>query len=140
MVARPPKLIQMDRHADDRGGLIVGQMTDHWDFEVKRIYFVQDFEEGTLRGAHAHKQLQQVMIAISGAVEVTTDDGADGHHTWVLDNPQNALRLYPPVWREIKSLSEDAVFLVLASAPYDAEDYINDYEAFVAYVAEEANR
>lgn len=134
MVAQSPYVLQLPNHRDNRGGLFFGQMPDQWDFEVKRIYFCDDFNDGTTRGGHAHKQLDQVIVCVSGSFDIMTDNGAGERHVWQLGTTGQALRIYSPTWREIISKSDDAIYLCLASECYDAGDYIRDYESFVHYV------
>ena len=133
-LCKPPEFKTLSSHTDERGTLHFGEIENDWDFDIKRIYFSSGFSKDTIRGGHAHKNLQQVLICMSGSFEVLTDNGAGDRKTWLFERPGQALRLHSPVWRELKSLSNDAVFLSLASAPYDADDYIREYDAFLSYV------
>ena len=87
---------------------------------------------GAARGAHAHKQLQQLMIATSGSVHVTMDDGTN-KKTFVLDKPWKGLLVAPGLWRTLDNFSDGAVCMVLASDGYKTEDYIRDYGEFLAF-------
>ena len=84
------------------------------------------------RGAHAHKQLQQLMIATSGSVHVTMDDGTN-KRTFVIDKPWKGLLVAPGLWRTLDDFSGGAVCMVLASEKYDVDDYIRDYQEFLKY-------
>jgi dTDP-4-dehydrorhamnose 3,5-epimerase-like enzyme len=129
-ICKSPERLTLSQYTDERGHLYFGEIDKDWDFAIKRIYFAKDFTKGTLRGGHAHKNLQQIIIVLSGKIEVKTDNGRGQKESWVLEEAGAALRLYPPVWREIISHSDDALFIVLASHPYEAEDYIRHYEDF----------
>lgn len=98
-------------------------------FEVKRIYYLYDIPGGEARGGHSHKKLQQVIVAASGSFDVTIDDGIN-KKTVQLNRPYFGLHLFPGMWRDISNFSSGAICLVLASDPYNAADYIRDYNVF----------
>ncbi len=99
-------------------------------FDIKRVYYLYDVPGGESRGAHAHKSLEQVIIAASGSFDVTIDDGKN-RKTFNLNRPYFGLHLYPGMWRDISNFSSGAICLVLASEKYSAEDYIRDYDLFL---------
>jgi hypothetical protein len=99
-------------------------------FEIARIYYLYDVPEGAIRGGHAHKELQQLIVAAAGSFEVRLDDGIDSRVV-KLDRPNVALRVPRLVWRDLLGFSSGAVCLVLASLPYDEADYIRDYADFI---------
>ena len=101
-------------------------------FDVKRIYYLYDVPGGESRGGHAHKALQQLIIAASGSFTVTLDDG-NVRRTFMLNRPYQALLVKPGIWRTLDDFSSGSVCLVLASEKYDAADYIRSYEEFVEY-------
>lgn len=103
-------------------------------FEIKRVYYSYGAEKETIRGFHAHKTLQQILICAYGTIEVTLDDGNDKIETYILDNPTQGLYVGPSMWRTMKWQQSESVLLVLASEHYDASDYIRDYEEFVKWV------
>ncbi len=124
-------------HGDERGQLIaVEAMSDLIPFEVKRVYYIFDTTPGTVRGNHAHKELGQVLICLSGACTIVCEmpDGARSEHR--LDWPDRALLIEGLVWRQMKDFSKDAVLLVLASEHYSEEDYIRDYDVYRKVVNE----
>lgn len=125
------RIIDIRKYTDNRGYLSVVEGVMDIPFEIKRIYYLYMVPE-TSRGAHAHKQLQQLMIATSGSVHVTMDDGRN-KKTFVLDKPWKGLYVSPGLWRTLDNFSGGAVCLVLASERYDAEDYIRDYQEFLNY-------
>ena len=101
-------------------------------FDVKRVYYLYDIPGGESRGAHAHKELKQLIIAASGSFEVTLDDG-NVKRTFTLNRPYQGLLVVPGIWRELNNFSSGAVCLVMASLPYDEKDYIREYDHFINY-------
>ncbi len=101
-------------------------------FDVKRIYYLYDVPGGESRGAHAHKELQQLIIAASGSFDITLDDGTT-KRTFNLSKPYYGLYLPSGIWREINNFSSGAICLVLASHVYKADDYIRDYEQYLKF-------
>ncbi|MBO6025177.1 MAG: WxcM-like domain-containing protein [Bacteroidales bacterium] len=125
------RMIEIRRFSDNRGYLSVVEGEVDIPFEIKRIYYLYMVPEAS-RGSHAHKQLYQLMIATSGSVHVTLDDGRN-KKTFVLDKPWKGLLVAPGLWRTLDDFSGGAVCLVLANNKYDAEDYIRDYNDFLKY-------
>lgn len=125
------RIIDIRRYSDTRGYLSVVENDLDIPFEIKRVYYLYMVPE-VARGAHAHKQLQQLLIATSGAVDVIMDDGAQKKN-FHLDKPWEGLLIPSGLWRDLENFSSDAVLLCLASEKYDAADYIRDYEKFLAY-------
>ena len=99
-------------------------------FEIKRVYYLFDIPSNATRGGHAHKKLQQVLIAISGSFDVVLNNG-ETHKTVTLNKPDKGLLIENNTWRELENFSSGAVCLVLASNEYDELDYIRDYEEFL---------
>lgn len=125
------RIIDIRRYSDTRGYLSVVENDLDIPFEIKRIYYLY-MVPAVARGAHAHKQLRQLLIATSGAVDVIMDDGAQ-KKTFHLDKPWEGLLIPSGLWRDLENFSSDAVLLCIASEKYDAADYIRDYEEFLAY-------
>jgi hypothetical protein len=101
-------------------------------FEVKRIYYMYDIPGGESRGAHAHKELEQFIIAASGSFDVTIDDGKN-RRTINLNHPSRALHLASGIWRDLSNFSSGSICLVLASHKYDERDYIRLYDDYLKY-------
>lgn len=123
--------VQLPWHGDERGKLIALEaLADLVPFEVKRIYYIFDTTPGTVRGNHAHKDLRQLLVCVSGACTIACEmpDGTKSEHR--LDWPDSGLLIEGLVWRQMKEFSKDAVLLVLASEHYDEADYIRDYNEF----------
>ena len=101
-------------------------------FEIKRIYFLYEVLEGKERGSHAHKDLHQLFIAVSGSFEIEICDSTN-KKSYLLSEPTKALVIPPGIWRNIYNFSPNAVCLVLASELYNESDYIRDYNKFVNF-------
>ena len=102
-------------------------------FEIKRVYYLYDIPSSAKRGGHAHNQLQQVLIAISGSFDVVLKDG-NSNKTITLNKPDKGLLIKYNIWRELENFSSGAVCLVLASDVFDEADYIRDYDVFLESV------
>ena len=130
------KMYDFQKHGDKRGMLVALEEMKDIPFEVKRVYYMYDTVAGVRRGYHAHKALQQILIAIHGSCKIHLDDGNDTAEV-VLDKPYEGLYLSNNVWREMYDFSDDAVLMVLASEYYDENDYIRNYHDFLEFVREE---
>ena len=119
---------------DMRGNLTAREVGQGLPFVPRRYFIVHDVPTKEVRGEHAHRTLHQVLVCIRGSVTVLVDDGAHRQET-VLDSPELALHVPPMVWCVQYKYTPDAALLVLASDPYDAGDYIRDYEQFLREVA-----
>ena len=106
---------------------------DTMPFEIKRVYYLYDIPSSANRGGHAHKELKQVLIAISGSFDVIINDGATQKKI-TLNKPNVGLLINTNIWRELDNFSSGAVCLVLASAVFDENDYIRDYQQFLDYI------
>lgn len=129
-------MIELDKHHSDRkGNITVVQNGDTVPFDVKRVYYLYDVPGGESRGAHAHRELNQLIIAASGSFRVTLDDGCV-KRSFILNRPYQGLYVKSGIWRDLDDFSSGAVCLVLASEVYQAEDYIRDYDEFLNYRTE----
>lgn len=126
-------IIELDKHHSNRkGNISVVENGVTVPFEVKRTYYLYDVPGGEERGAHAHKELHQLIIATSGSFDVTLNDG-NVKRTFTLNRPYQGLYVVSGVWRELNNFSSGSVCLVLASEGYDEKDYIRDYKEFLLY-------
>lgn len=126
-------IVDLDKHHSDRkGNLSVVENGITLPFDVKRVYYIYDVPGGESRGAHAHKELSQLIIAVSGSFKVTLDDG-NAKRTFFLNRPYQGLYVKPGMWRDLEDFSSGAVCMVLASEIYMAEDYIRDYNEFIKF-------
>lgn len=126
-------IIELDKHHSDRkGNLSVVEDNEIVPFDIKRVYYLYDVPGGESRGGHAHKNLWQLIVAVSGSFTVTLDDGKI-KRTFVLNRPNIGLLIVPGIWRTLDDFSSGSVCLVLASEKYDESDYIRDYKVFEDY-------
>ena len=124
-----PQIIKLNVHTDGRGNLAAVESNIDAPFEIKRVYYMYGIPDAQVRGAHAHKELEQLVIAVAGSFEIRLDNGKVATTT-VLDDPAKALYVPKMNWRTLQNFSKDAVCLVLASALYDESDYYRNYEEF----------
>lgn len=125
-------IIHLPRIHNRAGNITVVQNGVEIPFDTQRIYYLYDIPGGEDRGAHAHRKLQQIIIAASGSFDITIDDGRN-KKTFQLNRPFYGLHILPGLWRNISNFSSGAICLVLASLPYDPEDYLRTYESFLTY-------
>lgn len=125
------KIIDLPKISDPRGNLTFIEGTRHIPFEIKRVYYLYDVPGGAERGAHGHRNLQQFVVAMSGAFDVVLDDGFETKKIH-MNRSYYGLYISPMMWRDITNFSSGAVLMVLASEPYDASDYFRDYNQFLA--------
>lgn len=123
-------IVELDKHHSDRkGNLTVVENCETLPFDVKRVYYLYDVPGGESRGSHAHRDLEQLIVAASGSFTVTLDDGKS-KRSFFLNRPYQGLYVKPGLWRDLDDFSSGAVCMVLASEVYQKEDYIRDYEEF----------
>ncbi len=122
-------------HGDERGQLIALEEFKDIPFRIKRVYFMYDTLEGVVRGLHAHKTLEQILVCIHGSCKIKLDNGRETKII-PLEKPYEGLYVPSSMWREMFDFSPDAVLLVFASELYDENDYIRDYGEFKKYIAD----
>ena len=123
------QIIDIPKIHDVRGNLSVVEGTTI-PFEIKRVYYLYDVPSDAERGGHAHKNLQQFLAALSGSFDVVLDDG-NTKKIITLNKPNIGLLIPTGIWRELQNFSSGSVCLVLASAIFDENDYIRDYDHFL---------
>ncbi|WP_373504111.1 FdtA/QdtA family cupin domain-containing protein [Aestuariivirga sp.] len=123
--------MNISSYVDARGNLSVIEVGD-LPFTVRRIYYLHGVPLGATRGEHGHKLLEQLMICMHGSCEVTLNDGQT-QEPFKLSLPSVALYVPPGMWRSLRFVEPDTVCCVLASKPYEKEDYIYDFEDFLAW-------
>lgn len=126
-------VFELPRHHFEAGNLSVAENMKNLPFEIKRVFYIYDIPGGEDRGAHAHKECHQFLIAASGSFEVEVDDGTN-KRTIQLNRPYYGLHIPPGIWAAEKSFSSGAVCLVLASHTYEEADYIRSYENYLEYI------
>ena len=125
-------IIEMPRHKNRAGNISIVENNINVPFEVKRVFYIYDIPGGEDRGAHAHKECHQFLIAASGSFEIEMGDGVN-KRTVVLNRPFYGLHLPPGIWAAEKGFSSGAICLVLASERYQETDYIREYQDFLNY-------
>jgi len=128
---------QFQQHGDDRGQLVSLEEFNDIPFEIKRVYYMYDTGEGVVRGHHAHKSLEQILICIHGSCKILLDNGKGEKKKVYLEKPYEGLYVANNMWREMYDFSPDAVLMCLASEVYNEEDYIRDYDEFLKLIEAE---
>lgn len=124
-------IVELPKFTDPRGHLTYIENGKHIPFDIKRVYYLYDVPDGFERGEHAHKELHQLIIAVSGRFDVVLDDGVS-RKTFHLSQPHRGLYVCPMIWRQLLNFSGGAVCLVLASNLFDESDYFRDYNEFLS--------
>ena len=124
------RLVELPVIKDERGRIIVGEYQAGLPFEAQRFFLIFDVPVGELRGVHAHRECHQLLVCLRGSVTARFDDGTRTGEV-LLDRPSRGLYLPPMIWGGQSNFSADALLLVLASCPYDRQDYIEEYDEFL---------
>ncbi len=127
------KIISLPKISDPRGNLTFIEGSSHIPFDIRRVYYTYDVPGGTDRGGHAHKELHQLIIAMSGSFDVTLDDGRK-KKKYHLNRSYEGLLVCPMIWRDLDNFSSGSVCMVLASNIYEASDYYRDYDEYLNQV------
>lgn len=125
------RVIDLPVVSDPRGDLTFIEGERHVPFAIRRVYYLYNVPVDSERGGHAHRDLEQVIFALSGSFRIKIDDGIMKSEYWLRD-PRKGLYINKLIWREMDSFSQGAVCMVLASLPYDERDYYRDYEDFAS--------
>jgi WxcM-like, C-terminal len=129
----PCRLISLPRVEDGRGNLTFIESGSHIDFEIERVYYLYDVPGGADRGGHAHRTLKQLLVAVSGSFDVIIDQAGE-RERFHLNRAYTGLYIPPMTWREIDNFSGGSVCLALASAHFDEDDYIREYDEYLRAV------
>lgn len=130
MGVRDCRLVDLPKISDPRGNLTFIEGNHHIPFDIQRVYYLYDVPGGAERGGHAHKQLSQLIIAMSGSFDVILDDGVEKKR-FHLNRSYQGLYVCPMIWRELDNFSSGSVCMVLASNRYDEADYFREYGEFM---------
>ncbi|WP_159799742.1 FdtA/QdtA family cupin domain-containing protein [Flavobacterium sp. MK4S-17] len=126
------EIIDIPKVKNNKGNIAVIE-NDVVPFEIKRVYYLYDVPSTARRGGHAHKNLRQLLIALSGSFDVVLKDG-NNKQTITLNKPDKGLLINKGIWRELENFSSGAVCMVIASEVYNEEDYIRSYSEFTEYI------
>lgn len=133
------KLKYFPKIFDNRGNLSFIENMNHIPFEIKRVYWIYDVPGGEVRGGHAYKELEEVIIALSGSFDVALDEGSGREQVFHLNRSYEGLYIPKLTWRQLRHFSTNAVALILASRPYEEDDYIYDYKEFKQLLRKSSN-
>lgn len=125
------KIIDLSKISDPRGNLTYIESDRHIPFAIRRVYYLYDVPAASERGGHAHKELEQLIIPLSGSFDVLIDDG-ENKKRFTLNRPYQGLYICPLIWRELENFSSGSVCLVLASDFYKESDYYRNYMEFLS--------
>lgn len=125
-------VLELDKHHHEKGNISIVENGNEVPFNIKRIYYLYDIPGGEDRGAHAHKELMQLIIAASGSFDIILDDGKV-KRSITLNRPYIGLLVVPGIWRELINFSSGAICMVLASEKYNENDYIRNYNEFLNF-------
>jgi hypothetical protein len=123
------KIIELPKIHDVRGNLTFIEEKNHIPFNIRRVYYLYDIPAGSERGGHAHKELEQLIVAISGSFDVQIDDGKC-KNIFHLNRPYFGLYIPTMIWRDLHNFSSGSVCMVIASNCYSEDDYFRDYREF----------
>lgn len=125
-------IIDLPMLGDDRGQLVAIEGNKQVPFDIKRVYYIYGTGSSVSRGFHAHKELEQMAVCVSGSCEMILDDGKY-KETVYMNSPKQGVMVPSLVWHEMHDFSDDCVLLVFASDHYDEADYIRNYQEFLTY-------
>lgn len=125
------KMIEFPQHGDERGHLVIVEGMQDIPFEIKRIFYIYGSDPDVIRGQHANRKTEFVLINVSGKSKVKVRDGKGNEAVFSLNRPHTGIYLPRMVWKDMYDFSEDSVLLCLASEHYDANEYIRDYDEYV---------
>lgn len=124
------RMIEFPQHGDDRGHLVVVEGIKDIPFDIRRVFYMYGSDSKVVRGQHANRRTEFVLINVAGTSKVKVLDGKGNEAVFSLNRPHTGIYLPTMVWKDMYDFSPDSVLLVLASEPYDGREYIRDYEVF----------
>lgn len=130
------RMLEFDQRGDERGQLVVVEGDRDIPFDIKRVFYIYGSDQEVVRGQHANRESEFVLINVAGKSKVKVKDGEGNEAIYCLNRPHTGIYLPTMVWKDMYDFSEDSVLLVLASTHYDASEYIRDYEEFVKVISE----
>ena len=131
------QMMEFSEKGDERGHLVIVEGRNDIPFDIKRVFYIYGSDSDVVRGQHANKKTEFVLINVAGTSKVKVRDGYGNEAVFSLNRPHTGIYLPKMVWKDMYDFSEDSVLLCLASEHYDATEYIRDYNEFVKLVTEE---
>lgn len=131
------RMLEFPQRGDERGHLVIVEGNQDIPFDIKRVFYIYGSDDGVVRGQHANRKTEFVLINVAGTSKVKVKDGTGNEVVFSLNRPHTGIYLPTMVWKDMYDFSEDSVLLCLASEHYDATEYIRDYDEFVAVVSED---
>ena len=132
------QMLEFPQHGDERGHLVVVEGLKDIPFEIKRMFYIYGSDSNVVRGRHANRKSEFVMINVAGQSKVRVDDGRGNEAVFSINRPHTGLYLPKMIWKDMYDFSEDSVLLVLSNEAYDPNEYIRDYDEFVREVNADA--
>jgi len=132
-----PQMLEFEQNGDERGHLVVCEGGIDIPFEIKRIFYIYGSDKEVVRGCHANRETEFVLINVAGTSKVKVRDGKGNEVVFVLNRPHTGIYLPKMIWKDMYDFSEDSVLLCLASEHYKPDEYIRDYDEFVKIINEE---
>ena len=130
------QMLEFSQKGDERGHLVIVEGMKDIPFEIKRIFYIYGSDKDVVRGQHANKLSEFVLINVAGTIKVKVKDGKGNETVYALNRPHTGIYLPRMIWKEMYDFSEDSVLLCLASTHYDPDEYIRDYDEFLKIVGE----
>ncbi len=131
------QMLEFTQHGDDRGHLVVIEGMKDVSFEIKRVFYIYGSDSEVVRGQHANRESEFVLINVAGTSKVKVKDGEGNEAIFCLNRPHTGIYLPTMVWKDMYDFSRDSVLLVLTNTHYNASEYIRDYDAFVKEIENE---
>lgn len=130
------QMLEFQSKGDERGHLVIVEGLKDIPFEIKRIFYIYGSDKDVIRGKHANRESEFVLINVAGTSKVSVKDGKGNEAIYSLNRPHTGVYLPRMIWKDMYDFSEDSVLLCLASTPYDSTEYIRDYDEFVKIINE----
>lgn len=130
------KMLDFNELGDERGSLVVIEGNSDIPFEIKRVFYIYGSDQDVIRGLHANRDSEFVLVNVSGSCDVIIKDGKGNEEIVKLDKPRKGVYLPKMIWKEMVNFSKDSVLLCLASTHYNGDEYIRSYEEFVKEICE----
>lgn len=135
-VIQMAQMLEFSQKGDERGHLVIVEGNQDIPFDIKRIFYIYGSDPDVVRGQHANRKSEFVLINVAGTSKVKVCDGKGNEAVYSLNRPHTGIYLPKMVWKDMYDFSEDSVLLCLASEHYDGAEYIRDYDEFVKCVSE----